>query len=400
MSEELPQADPNAPLRGAAATVDRQALVAIIWTCFSIASCFLTLRLVVRWRQNARFLSDDYWMIWAWMCMLTMAILQTEQMNALFYMTHLQAGRILAQPEEILVQNQQLTRWQFPIIKLFWITLWSVKASFMSIFYRLIRSFPVLRRLWYCVAAFAVLALIGCVLASTLTCSPPSDYFTGKWEKIMYSWSPRLITDFLTGNCNSPHEVWMQSFNVIYSTSVDIATDLMIMALPIAALPSLQLDTRRKVALGAVFAIGVIIICVAVVRMTQVIVGDSVDLVGLAIWGAVESATAIIVGSLPPLKSLLTRGVKKYQSTKKSSGNKYGDDGTGQRGNTKDRYGHNSSARAVMASESIPLDHMHESGHQNGGIYVQKTFASNIESDRWSSGEDDERHIVNERTRQ
>lgn len=187
----------------------------------------------------------------------------------------------------------------------------------------------------------------------------------------------------------------MQSFNVIYSTSVDIATDLMIMALPIAALPSLQLDRRRKIGLGAVFALGVVIICVAVVRMTQVIVGDTVDLVGLAIWGAVETATAIIVGSLPPLKSLLARGVKKYQSTKKSSGNKYGQDGTGQLG-SRDRYGHNSSARAVMASESIPLDNMHQSGHQNGGIYVQKTFASNVESERWSSGEDDERHIVRE----
>lgn len=185
----------------------------------------------------------------------------------------------------------------------------------------------------------------------------------------------------------------MQSFNVIYSTSVDIATDLMIMALPIAALPSLQLDKRRKIGLAAVFALGVIIICVAIVRMTQVIVGEAVDLVGLAIWGAVETATAIIVGSLPPLKSLLTRGVKKYQSTKKSSGNKYGQDATGG-GNTRDRYGHNSSARAVMASESIPLDSMHKSGHQNGGIYVQKTFAANVESERWSSGDDDEGHVV------
>lgn len=183
MSEELPQADPNAPLSGAAATVDRQGLIAIVWSCFSIASCFLSLRLAVRWRQNARFLSDDYWMIWAWACMLTMAILQTEQMNSLWFMTNLGGGRILAAPEEIAAQNQQLTRWQFPIIKLFWIILWSVKASFMSIFYRLIRSFPLLRRLWYCVAVFAALALIGCVLASTLTCSPPSDYFTGKHLK-------------------------------------------------------------------------------------------------------------------------------------------------------------------------------------------------------------------------
>lgn len=193
------------------------------------------------------------------------------------------------------------------------------------------------------------------------------------------------------GNCHSPQELWNQTFNVVFSTSVDVASDLMIMALPIAALPSLRLDKRRKIGLAAVFALGFIIVCVAIVRMTQVVVGEAVDLVGLAIWGAVETATAIIVGSLPPLKGLLARGIRKYQSTKKSSGTKYGEGGNG---NTSKGYGHNSSARAVMASEAIPLDNLHQSGHQNGGIYVQKTFAASIECEQWSPGDDDEWHIV------
>src|SRR5687768_7975016 len=104
----------------------------------------------------------------------------------------------------------------------------------------------------------------------------------------------------------------------------------MIMALPIAVLPSLQLDKRKKIGLGIAFSLGVIIICVAIVRMTQVIVGTTVDLVGLAVWGAVETATAIVVGSLPPLKALMSRSVREFSSKKssqrygtdKSSGNK------------------------------------------------------------------------------
>lgn len=109
-----------------------------------------------------------------------MAILQSQQMDSLWYMTHLTAGRIAVDPEQVAAQQRQLTRWQFPIIKMFWIILWSVKASFMSVFYRLAQPFPLIRRAWYCVAVFAALALIGCVLASTLTCSPPSDYFYGE----------------------------------------------------------------------------------------------------------------------------------------------------------------------------------------------------------------------------
>lgn len=151
-------------------------LLAIVWICFSVATFFVVLRLTVRWRQNHSLLPDDYWIIWAWMCLLTMASLQTKQMDSLWYITYLTAGRIPVTAEAA-TQTEDLTRWQFPIIKLFWTVLWSVKASFMAVFFRLVRPFTIHRRLWYFVAVFATLAYIGCWLASTLTCSPPSDYF-------------------------------------------------------------------------------------------------------------------------------------------------------------------------------------------------------------------------------
>lgn len=167
---------PDAPLSGAAANIGETGLLVIIWVFFSAATCFVLLRLIVRFRQNRSFLFDDYWVIFAWLCLLTMAILQTQQTHALWYITYLSAGRI-APGLETTHNLEQLTRWQFPVIKLFWTVLWSIKASFMAVFFRLVKPFPVLRRLWYCVAVFALLAYIGCWIASSLTCSPPSDYF-------------------------------------------------------------------------------------------------------------------------------------------------------------------------------------------------------------------------------
>ncbi|EMT69771.1 hypothetical protein FOC4_g10000896 [Fusarium odoratissimum] len=187
-----PPPDPDAPLTGAARSVNRQGLIIIVWICFTIATLFVSLRLFVRWHQNRRFLADDYWITWAWLCTLTMAS-----------------------------------------------------------------------------------ALIVCIICSVLTCSPPSNYFHG--------------------SCDSPREQWRQSFNVIFSTTVDVATDLMIMALPIAVLPSLQLDKKKKIGLGIAFSLGIIIICVAIVRMSQVIVGKKVDLVGLAIWGAKQQPLLLSV---------------------------------------------------------------------------------------------------------
>lgn len=191
----------------------------------------------------------------------------------------------------------------------------------------------------------------------------------------------------------------MQRVNVIYSTSVDIASDLMIMALPLSVLPTLHLDKRKKIGLGVAFCLGAIIICVAIVRLTQVIVGDQVDLVGLAIWGAVETATALIVGSLPPLKSLLARGVKKYQTSRKNtSGYAYGSGyGSGKSG-AHVHYGAQSINRTVMVAESIPLDDVHRSNQLDGGIYVQKTFHAVVEDDS-SKDDDDEVAIVKGRTK-
>ena len=198
------------------------------------------------------------------------------------------------------------------------------------------------------------------------------------------------MTFSLPGQCDSPIEQWRQTFNVLYSTSVDVATDLMIMALPIAVLPSLQLDMRRKIGLGIAFSLGIIIICVAIVRMTQVIIGQTVDLVGLAVWGAIETSVAIIVGSLPPLKALLSRGVKKYGSAKKSGYAQGPSQGGVTGGNG---YGPSSASRTVMVAESIPLDDVHRSTQKDGGIYVQKTYETQVE-DYASSRDDDEVGIV------
>ncbi|KAK4245588.1 hypothetical protein C7999DRAFT_16244 [Corynascus novoguineensis] len=372
-------ASPDAPLAGAARSISESGLLVIVWVCFSVATLFATLRLTVRFRGNRFFLADDYWIMFAWLALLTMTILQTIQMPSLWYLTYLRAGRM--GPDETTVYRvEQLTRWQFPIIKLFWTTLWSIKASFMTVFFRLVKPFPILRRLWYCVAVFAAIAYIGCWLSSALTCNPPGNYFKA-------------------GGCDSPREIWNQRFNVVYSTTVDITTDLMIMALPISILPSLQLDKRRKIGLGVAFSLGAIIITVAVVRMTQVIKPDDiagVDLIELAIWGAVETSTAVIVGSLPPLKALLSRGVKKYHGSSRKKGSRYGTGGT-PHGMTASRshgdgYEPNSVSRTVMVAESIPLDTMHN--QREGGIFVQRSYQTTVEFDEASSREDDEVGII------
>ncbi|KAJ4303881.1 hypothetical protein N0V88_001479 [Collariella sp. IMI 366227] len=370
-------ANPNAPLTGAAANVSEGGLIAVVWICFAVATLFVSLRVTVRFRQNRSLMLDDYWIVFAWLCILTMAILQMEQMDSLWYVTYLRAGRLVPDANTP-KKSEQITRWQFPIIKLFWTTLWAIKGSFMTVFFRLVKPFPILRRLWYGVAVFTIIAYIGCWLTSVLACSPPSNYFKA-------------------GMCIGEHEKWLQKFSVYYSTSVDVASDIMIMALPISLLPSLQLDRRRKIGLGVVFSLGAIIMIVALVRMTQVETGSSngVDIIGLAIWGSVESATAVIVGTLPALKSLLSRHVKKYSSSRNKSN--YARYGTGTMGAaavvTSRHDGYVPSSTVAQAhGSSIPLDDLHE--QRDGGIYVQRSYQTTVEFDEVSSKDGDEEQII------
>lgn len=166
----------------------------------------------------------------------------------------------------------------------------------------------------------------------------------------------------------------------------------MIMALPIAVLPSLQLDKKKKIGLGVVFSLGVIIICVAIIRMSQVIVKKQVDLIGLAIWGAVETATALVVGSLPALKGLLTRSIKKYTNSRSGR-----TDPTDYSSRTSQRRGFGSSLtpKDITGSDCIPLDDVHRSDQLDGGIYVHKTFdMATVRDDTSSRGEDEEMAII------
>jgi hypothetical protein len=157
-------------------------LIAIVWVFFATATIMATLRLAVRFRQHRSFLSDDYWVMFAWVCLLNMSILQMIQRPALWYFTYLRAGRLLPDDRSLYWQGQ-LKLWQLPIIMLFYTVLWSIKASFLALFYRLVHPFSVFRGAWYCVTVFAALAYIGCILQAALACHPPSDYFTpGKYR--------------------------------------------------------------------------------------------------------------------------------------------------------------------------------------------------------------------------
>ncbi|KAK1971597.1 hypothetical protein LY78DRAFT_699172 [Colletotrichum sublineola] len=258
------QIDPDAALFGTAQNIDGQALTIIGWSNVSTSFVFLLLRFLLRWRRNRCLLLDDYLIILGWLCLLALAIIQTEQVGPMYYLIQLQAGRF----------------WSYAMNYVYWTGLWAVKASSLTIFFHLVSPVPILRKAWYCVAGFTLLTYIG--------------------------------------KCNSPSEVERARFSGYYAAAVDIATDLLIMGLPIAVLPGLQLDIRKKLGLAVAFNLALLTILTAVIRMTQVMKPDGLDMVGLSVWSITELGVSIAVGSLPPLRILFTSGFRRYIKGKKA----------------------------------------------------------------------------------
>ena len=123
--------------------------------------------------------------------------------------------------------------------------------------------------------------------------------------------------------CSSPLDTQTTMIVIIYSTVVDILIDLMIMAMPLKLLYQVQISTKQKIALSGVFSMGMVIVVFSIIRAVQVTTTARDDTFLLAFWGVLETTAAVIVGCLPPFKSLFTN----VGSTKGTGDGYYGETG-------------------------------------------------------------------------
>ncbi|EXJ84958.1 hypothetical protein A1O3_05633 [Capronia epimyces CBS 606.96] len=364
MSDSLATASDgvSARLTGAAKGLDEAGLKAVAWAGVGAAGIFLSLRLFARYREARRLFTDDFWMVASFVVLTVNAILQTLQTESLYYMIYVSIGRVPVD-EKLIVEGTTYLKYQFAIIGLMWTVLWCVKASFLSLYWRLFDGLTHYKRIWWAVVVFTVLAYFGCWIASAWTCHPPSTYFQ-------------------FGQCTKPIDQKGSTISISYSTAVDILSDLMIMSLPLRLLKELQVTRPQKIGLAIVFSLGLAIIAVAIIRLTQIIGQARADPVGLAVWGLVESSISVIIGSLPPLKSLLGKQIQKFTSAisgRESGGRQSGKDQSGLHAGRSPFNSVVSKSGARLKSESIPLEDRPGAGStvtalKSGQIIVQKDF--------------------------
>ena len=265
-----------------------QALLAVVWTGFSVASLLVILRTAIRLKYMPRLTMEDYWIFLALATLLTSCILQTIQQPSLYFILATIAG-VIPISDNLISSVENYLRFEFPLNLLFWTVLWCVKASFLALYFKLFRELPIYRRVWYCLAVFTFCAYVGCWITLATSCHPITNFF--KFEQ-----------------CNTSQDIWASRFSIYYSTAVDIFTDLCsksilridfgsvltqspVMAMPIKLIYNLQISLKQKAGLVCVFSLCFVMIVFAIIRAKQVLVEQYfVNLVLLEIWSTLASS--------------------------------------------------------------------------------------------------------------
>ncbi|KAI9044340.1 uncharacterized protein KD926_000941 [Aspergillus affinis] len=286
--------------QGVANDLPARGLIAVTWVGVALGILFAGTRILIRMRRMNRLLVDDYFVLLALAFLITNAALQTIQTPHLYYTALTPTG------PEIEYHGNQYVRYEFAIIGLFWSVLWSIKGSFLALFWKLTEGIP--RYRWACcgVGTFAMAAYTVCWMLLALSCHPPQDYFH-------------------FGNCNKPNDQRSAFITICFSTTVDIITDVMstfpdtkriypvhrsetnargvkVMAIGLSIIWNTGITRRQKLGLGVVFGLGLIIIAAAIAR--AVLINDKAysDIAGVAIWSVAEASLSMIVCCLPPFK--------------------------------------------------------------------------------------------------
>ena len=89
------------------------------------------------------------------------------------------------------------------------------------------------------------------------------------------------------------------------TTAVDVVTDMVVLSFPIVLLWGFRVDVSQKSALALFLCLSVVMVIVAIVRISLFRLGDGeVDIVWLAFWQQQESSVAVIVSSLSAFRQL------------------------------------------------------------------------------------------------
>lgn len=296
----------------------------------AVSSLAVFLRLFSRWRFNKRYGVDDWIMV-------TVAVMNVAFIVTGNYSAMLGFGRDTwyVDPNDLtfaLKVSAAVCTYKFFAscrvrltgrLKLFYISeslyLTLLGLTKVSIIFFYLRIFPNPRFRVFCwvVMCWVLVSTTTFVILQIFQCTPISAIWRS-WE----------------GNYPVPYHCFDVNALAYAAASFSIAQDIVILAMPLPLLLSLNTKWRRKVGIVIMFSLGVFVLATSCIRLRFLVLfarttNPAWDYSDVLVWSGVEVAVSIIVSSLPAIRILLIAMWPKAFSTGvwKSSGRPSGASG-------------------------------------------------------------------------
>ncbi|KAF1969357.1 hypothetical protein BU23DRAFT_571576 [Bimuria novae-zelandiae CBS 107.79] len=197
------------------------------------------------------------------------------------------------------IKSNNLTKFYkalWATIPLYNLALLFVKLSIVCQYMRIFKEVMFQRT---CKILLGVLAVYGCwtVFGSIFLCIPV-QFFWGVGE----------------GSCMNRLAFWFSN------AGLNIATDILIFAIPIRSIESLYMSKKKKIALGLVLGFGAFVCVTSIIRLKSLYTisvspDTSLDGVEYAIWSGIEINVAIACSLISTLKPLVRKTFPRFLSS-------------------------------------------------------------------------------------
>ncbi|KAL3429186.1 hypothetical protein BDV09DRAFT_190342 [Aspergillus tetrazonus] len=176
-----------------------------------------------------------------------------------------------------------------PLEALYGIVMSLVKSSITMFYYNIFGTKKSFKISVIVVMIIVWLWAISVVLETLLLCRP-----------LAYNWDTSI-----DGECGERNATF------VVAGTLNLVTDLMVMVLPLPHIWKLKLNLAKKLALTAVFCMGLLVSVISIVRLMALMAIDFNDITYTlpmgVLWTVLEPQLAIVCANMPVLKPILSR---------------------------------------------------------------------------------------------
>ncbi|KAL4782153.1 hypothetical protein BJX76DRAFT_369370 [Aspergillus varians] len=269
--------------------VSQQWLSAVMWIGIILSIIFVAIRTRIQYLNSTKFFPNDYWIFFSIACHLATGIIYQIAIPPMY---EVQTFNPATQKTDaaFMARASLFLKLQFAVDFLIWTTLWAVKFSLLSFFWRLFDSVrSPMKIFWWTMCGVTASTWVTLVVLQNLACDPIRNFF-------------------IFGKCSSARDIYYSNLVFKVTVGTDIVGDILIMLIPFPLLHTLQIPRRKKYILASIFSLPLIPMLFAILRLIIANRDDeNIDPVRFQLYSMLENSSAIVTACLPSLRLFVVK---------------------------------------------------------------------------------------------